>query len=177
MEVTTLRTPNSAKLCLGSSALAEPEWTRHRQERTALAVPVDCDPRRSLSLALSLNRGRFKAALAAALPHTPPEGRRHTPPSTNSQGDGGWFAVFVFPDRGGCAETPLLIHMIIVVLGGLVQWFGVWVVYALALRVFVAALAVDLTALCWSFRAPLVCGAVVSGHGIRCPSDGRSDRC
>ena len=85
--------------------------------------------------------------------------------------------MFVFPDRGGCAETPLLIHMIIVVLGGLVQWFGVWVVYALALRVFVAALAVDLTALCWSFRAPLFCGAVVSGHGIRCPSDGRSDRC
>ena len=66
--------------------------------------------------------------------------------------------MFVFPDRGGCAETPLLIHMIIVVLGGLVQWFGVWVVYALALRVFVAALAVDLTALCWSFRAPLWLG-------------------
>lgn len=53
----------------------------------------------------------------------------------------------------------------------------VWVVYALVLRVFLASLAVDLTALCWSFRAPLFCGAVVSGHGSRCPSDGRSDRC
>ena len=51
-----------------------------------------------------------------------------------------------------------------------------WVGLCPGLRVFVASLAVDLTALCWSFRAPLF-GAVVSGHGSRCPSDGRSDRC